>query len=407
MSKSYGPIFTLFLPFPVVVITNYKYFKEAFVTQGDKFLGRSQAPPETLFQKKKNTGILTSDGDIWREQRRTALKIFRDFGMGKQLMEEQVKRSVVEMLEQLKTYEGKVFDPRWTIQLCVGNVINESIFGYHYSYKDMDKYVHFVNILQEHFSMVRYYAFIEEEVEKQIATFNEDDNPETFVHAYMQEMQKNPMLDKENLVATTSDFWVAGMETTSTSLRWHILYMIKHQDIQAKVREEIIRVVGHDRLPSLADKTNMPYTQAVIHEIQRHSNMVPFLGYHRCTESTMLFDTFIPKDTLVWGQIYSILKNDPSFDKPEKFHPDRFLNDDGKSLNKEKLDRLIPFSIGRRSCAGESLARLELFIIFSSLLQKYIFVPVDKEVDLNPIFSAVLLPKDYQVKIIPVDRNQS
>ncbi|PAV66214.1 hypothetical protein WR25_11759 [Diploscapter pachys] len=194
----------------------------------------------------------------------------------------QVKRSLVEMLEQLKTYEGKVFDPRWTIQLCVGNVINESIFGYHYSYKNMDKYVHFVNILQEHFSMVRYYAFIEEEVEKQIATFNKDDNPENFVHAYMQEMQKNPMLDKENLVATTSDFWVAGMETTSTSLRWHILYMIKHQDIQTKVREEIIRVVGHDRLPSLADKTNMPYTQAVIHEIQRHSNMIPFLGYHRC-----------------------------------------------------------------------------------------------------------------------------
>lgn len=48
----------------------------------------------------------------------------------------------------------------------------------------------------------------------------------------------------------------------------------------------------------------------------------------------MLFDTFIPKDTLVWGQIYSILKNDPSFEKPEKFHPDRFLTDDGKSLNK-------------------------------------------------------------------------
>ena len=61
----------------------------------------------------------------------------------------------------------------------------------------------------------------------------------------------------------------------------------------------------------------------------------------------------IPKDTFVNGDIHQIMAHDPLFVKPEEFNPDRYLMEDGKTLNKDLVDRTIPFSIGKRQCAGE------------------------------------------------------
>ncbi|PIC24352.1 hypothetical protein B9Z55_017723 [Caenorhabditis nigoni] len=140
------------------------------------------------------------------------------------------------------------------------------------------------------------------------------------------------------------------METTSISLRWHLTYMMKYPEYQDKVRKEIFDVVGTNRLPSMSDKPNMPYTQAVIHEVQRHSNMVPILGTH--------------------FKFYAV------------------------------LEKTIPFSIGKRNCLGEGLARMELFLIFNALIQKYEFVP-KSSIDLSPVWGGALTSKPYKCQLIP------
>ncbi|CAD6193426.1 unnamed protein product [Caenorhabditis auriculariae] len=442
LSERYGPCFTVWIPVPVVVFTDYTYLKEAYVTQPEAFLGRSHMSPDTILQKHLNTGVLFSDGETWRTQRRTALKIFRDFGMGKNLMEEQVSRSISEMMEQLKAIPEKTgVDMFLPLQLCVGNVINETLLGYHFSYKDPAKFEHIVNVVSQHlilssestlailvgvFPFLRYlpyigyygyrrieenikplHDFIEDEVAQHVKTFNEDSAPENFVHAYLAEMRKSQEgLDMKNLTAIIVDFWVAGMETTSTSLRWHILYMIKYPEVQRKVREEVLRVVGSDRMPSMTDKPSMPYTQAVIHEVQRHSNMIPALPPHKCFEDVKVFDKNIPAGTLVFGQIWSILKHDEAFKESETFNPDRYLQDDGKTINKMVLERTVPFSIGKRACAGEGLARLELFLIFASLIQKFEFV-ANEPIDMTPMWGGVLNPKRFTVSLVPVHSSGS
>ena len=67
-----------------------------------------------------------------------------------------------------------------------------------------------------------------------------------------------------------------GSETTTTFLRFLLLYMINFPSVQEAVQEELDRVVGRDRAASLADVKNTPYTEAVISEIQRHATIVPF-----------------------------------------------------------------------------------------------------------------------------------
>jgi cytochrome P450 len=91
------------------------------------------------------------------------------------------------------------------------------------------------------------------------------------------------------------------------------------------------------------------------------------------TEDIKIDGYHFKEGSMVLPQI-SILMNDPDiFPEPERFNPDRFLDE---NQNLKKFDAFIPFSIGKRQCLGESLAKAELFLIFSNLLRNFEFSPV-------------------------------
>ena len=65
----------------------------------------------------------------------------------------------------------------------------------------------------------------------------------------------------DNLKVTLFDLFLAGSETTSTTLTWAALYMVRYPEVQRKVQEELDEVVGLHRLPSMKDKSGLPYTE--------------------------------------------------------------------------------------------------------------------------------------------------
>uniref|UniRef100_A0A3B4H4J6 Uncharacterized protein n=1 Tax=Pundamilia nyererei TaxID=303518 RepID=A0A3B4H4J6_9CICH len=99
----------------------------------------------------------------------------------------------------------------------------------------------------------------------------------------------------ENLVICVLDLFVAGSETTSTTLRWAFLYMAKYPEIQEKVQAEIDREIGESRQPSMEDRANLPYTDAVIHEVQRIGNIAPLGVPHVTNRDVELGGYSVPK----------------------------------------------------------------------------------------------------------------
>ncbi|EHB04815.1 Cytochrome P450 2B6 [Heterocephalus glaber] len=145
----------------------------------------------------------------------------------------------------------------------------------------------------------------------------------------------------------------------------------------------------------------MPYTEAVICEIQRFADLLPTGVPHVVTKDTHFRGFIIPKNTEIYPILSTALHDPRHFEKPDTFNPDHFL--DAKGALK-KSEAFMPFSMGKRICLGEGIARAELFLFFTTILQNFsISSPVAPEdIDLTPQEVGVgRIPPTYQVHFLP------
>jgi len=100
--------------------------------------------------------------------------------------------------------------------------------------------------------------------------------------------------------------------------------------------------------------------------------LVPLSLYHRNVKETTVMGHRIPKDSMIIPNIYAVHHDPELWGDPENFRPDRFITEDGKL---DKPEYWIPFSLGKRACAGEPLARMEIYLYFVSIMQNFNLVP--------------------------------
>ena len=135
--------------------------------------------------------------------------------------------------------------------------------------------------------------------------------------------------------------------------------------------------------------SSMPYTEAFISEALRKSTIAPFGLFHYATETAKVAGYTIPKGSWVAVNQYFIHHDPAIWGDPENFRPERFLSEDGKSVVKN--DNLIAFSVGRRMCIGEQIAKDNLFLFLTGIMQKFnvTFDPDSEEptkIGNNPLF---------------------
>lgn len=417
-SKVYGPVFTLYFGTkPSVVLHGYEAVKEALVNLGEEFSGRGSFPISERVNR--GLGILFSNGTKWKEIRRFSIMTLRNFGMGKRSIEDRVQEEAQCLVEELRKSKGSPCDPTFILGCAPCNVICSVIFQKRFDYKDqnflnlMEKFNENLRLMStpwiqvcntfpaiidylpgshnqvlENFFYVKNYVL--EKVKEHEKTLDMD-NPRDFIDCFLIKMEQEKHNSKseftiESLVATVTDMFGAGTETTSTTLRYGLLLLMKHTDVTAKVQEEIEHVVGRNRRPCMGDRSHMPYTDAVVHEIQRYIDLIPTNLPHSVTCDVKFRNYLIPKGTTVITSLTSVLYEDKEFPNPEKFDPGHFLDESG---NFKKSDYFVPFSIGKRMCAGEGLARMELFLFFTTILQNFNLKPLidPKDIDTTPITS--------------------
>jgi len=244
----------------------------------------------------------------------------------------------------------------------------------------------------------------------------QESEPRHFIDVYLAEMEKNPKdFSFEELCSIIFDFFSAGTETSSTTMKWAVLFLTINQEVQQRCRDEVMDVLGEEKA-AVADMPRMPYVLATIAEIQRIARVAPSSIPHTSTATTSInlskpsnsskstdtsssmSYTFPPGSNFMAN--ISFIMNDPKhFVDPDQFNPERFINEDGRYL---KSERVVPFSIGKRYCMGELLARNEVFIFFVSLLQQVKMVPPlhhDYPSPENYISNLTRIPDDFYLRI--------
>ncbi|XP_040204353.1 cytochrome P450 2K4-like isoform X2 [Rana temporaria] len=430
LAEKYGSIYNLKIGSQkMVMLCGYETVKDALVNHANEFSGRPQVP--IFFDVFKDHGLIFSNGDNWKAMRRFTLSTLRDFGMGKRTLEDNITEECQHLIKVFKAYKGKPFENTMIMNGSVANIIVSILLGHRFDYDD-PKLLRLLTIVNDNArivgspmvllynafpSLVRWLpgshrevnpnadelkSFIRETFTKQRNQLDVNDQ-RNLIDVFLvkqREEKPNPELyfSDTNLTILVMDLFAAGMETTSTTLRWGLLLMMKYPEIQKNVQKEIEKVIGSG-VPCLIHRKQMPYTDAVIHEIQRFANIVPTNVPHATTQDVIFKGFFIPKGTQVIPLLYSVLRDKEHFQKPEQFYPQHFLDSEGNFVNNEAF---IPFSAGKRSCAGETLAKMELFLFFTTLLQNFTFqAPPGEKLDLTGAVGFTTPPIKHNICAIP------
>ncbi|KAM7419370.1 hypothetical protein PAMA_016480 [Pampus argenteus] len=435
----YGNIYSLFVGSQLIVVLNgYEVVKDALSNHPEVFSDRPDLPAIVIMTKRKGI-VFAPYGPVWRKHRKFCHTTLRNFGLGKLSLEPCILQGLAtiktELLRLNEQSGGAGVDPAPLISNAVSNVICSMTLGQRFHHEDhefrallelmargLQICVNSSAVLINIFPLLYYLpfgAFKElRQVERDITLFLkriiakhweklDRDNPRDFVDMYLIEMlvQKAAGVEdhsftEEYLFYIIGDLFIAGTDTTTSTVLWFLLYMALHPDVQDKVQAEIDEVVGKHQVVSLTHKGSMPFTEATIMEVQRMTVVVPLSIPHMTSKTTEFRGFTIPKGTIIVPNLWSVHRDATMWDNPDSFNPARFLDDEGKLLRKECF---IPFGIGRRVCMGEQLAKMELFLTVTSLLQAFKFrlpegVPPPS---LHGRFGLTLAPCPYTVCVSP------
>ncbi|RYO47914.1 hypothetical protein AA0116_g12856 [Alternaria tenuissima] len=221
-------------------------------------------------------------------------------------------------------------------------------------------------------------------------------------------------LDDLDMAMLASAFMVGGVETTASIIQWFSALIPSHKHVQRKAHEELDRVVGRNRLPTLEDEANLPYCRAIIKEVERCHN--PFwLGTpHAASKDLVCDNKFIPAGSVLVLDTWTMHHDPVRYPDPLKFNPDRYLDD---SLSSAKSARLADprlrdhwtFGVGRRICPGILVAQREIWLAVTKMLWAFDLAEVPGHpVDLNeydgasgrsPVpFEIVLRPRSERIR---------
>lgn len=439
LARQYGDIYMMsVVGQKVFVITDIDLAWDALIRRGNIFAGRTKMYVSSALQPEGEAIIYGDFGARWKLLRKVAHSALRMFGSGIQNLEEKVQREVDEMCLYLRDSQGVLLDPKKRLSLGIMNVIFSCTFDTRFAEED-EYFQEFRELDEETMRLVGSGSLLEifpfmkllplsvhkrikycydlkiklllPMVQEHKQTYREGtirDITDALIKAVndaeMEDSKVKGILDEMYVLNTLSDLTVAGADTTTEFLTWSLLYLAFFPEVQAKIHRHLDDVIGLDRRPRLKDKNSLPYLEATITEIMRHSSFVYTTIPHRVRSDTTLGKYDIPENSQVIFDLRAIHHDPKHWKDPDTFDPTRFLDEEGNFICPATFS-YIPFGAGPRGCLGQSLARIEIFLFLTGLLQQFRFelppglAQPDLEAPVEPIVRGILTPSPYKLRV--------
>ncbi|XP_069837604.1 cytochrome P450 1A1 [Dendropsophus ebraccatus] len=441
MSETYGDVLQIQMGTkPVLVLSGLETLRQALLKQGDVFSARPDLFTFRLVGDGQSLTFSQDSGEVWRARRRLAHNALKTFAIspsmtssGTTLVEDHISKEaeyLVRKFQKLIEEKGE-FDPFRYVVVSVANVICAMCFGKRYSHEDQefldivnlnDEFgaaaasgnpADFIPILQylpnrtmKNFIDInkKFSAFTQKIVNEHYRTLDKNsirDITDSLIH-HSQEKKldenSNVQLSEQKIVNIVNDLFGAGFDTISTALSWCLMYLVVNPEMQERIQKELDQVIGRERRPKASDRTQLPYTEAFILEMYRHSSFLPFTIPHCTTSDTVLNGYFIPKGICVLINQWQVNHDPTQWKDPFSFCPERFLNEDGSSINKIESEKVMIFGLGKRRCLGEAIGRMEVFLFLTILLQQMQFSKQEGDkLDMSPQYGLTMKHKRYQL----------
>ena len=425
LSKRYGEVFAIYLGSQrFVVVSGARSIKEVLIEKGPHFAGRPSGNVKLHIGTAGSRDILASDyGPRLKFMRKLFARGLNLHGFNKKSMKDNIIKHADDTIAHLQ--EPTMSDPTRCVNLGIVNVIMQIVFDTKLEFDDplVEKVLEALRLLfsaikpgpEDVFTWLQYFP-IKNIRDAKLGTHRRDeilgkfiqehrdsykhgtirDATDAMIAAEVEELESGgDKLDNVTFNMLIMDIFAGGMETSSTTILWIMLYLAKYPEKQTKMREELMKV----NLKKLdgEESSVLPYTHAVIHEVQRLACTVSTLP-HKTTRDTRICGFEVAKDTPMFVNFYGGMRDENIFNDPNEFIPERWINGDGQY--EPNTSYVLPFGAGPRGCPGRQLAVMILFIFATRIVKNFSLEEIDGyENSLDGEFGLTVAPKNLRLKI--------
>ncbi|KAJ9559874.1 hypothetical protein OSB04_005034 [Centaurea solstitialis] len=408
LSKKHGPVMLLhFGRVPVVVASSADASREIMKTHDLIFANRAKSSVPSILSYNARDIAFADYGEYWRQIKSIAVlqllsqKRVQSF---RRMREEETELLVERITETSRSSSPVVNMSKMLISLTNGVICRSALGRKHGGEKFKELFVDFIELLGV-FSVGDYIPWlswvdrlngyevravkiakefdaflegvIEEHVDRKKRTSGgsgEDHDEKDFVDILLDIQKQNDtgfVLDRDTVKALILDVFTGGTDTTYSTLEWELSELIRNPHAMKKLQEEVRDVAKGKPKITEDDLDQMPYLRAVVKETFRMHTPLPLLVPRESTQDVKVMGYDIAAGTQVLINAWAVGRDPSSWDEPEKFRPERFLDSsiDYKGLHFE----LTPFGAGRRKCPGIQFAMNVNELVLASLVHKFDF----------------------------------
>jgi len=405
IAREYGDIvFVRFLGVPMCLINRPEYIESVLTTQSLNF---EKSKDYRALRRVLGAGLLTSEGELWRRQRRLIQPAFyhervSDYAEG-----------MVEYTERMLAswQDGQMRDVHADMMRLTLDIVAKTLFGTEVS-REAEDVGASLHLLMRRFMKQAGYAFLLPSriplpttlrIRRAVRRLNQviyeiirsrrasgrrsGDLLSMLLDAHDEE---GAVMTDRQLQDEIMTLFLAGHETTATALSWTWLLLAQNPAVETALAEKLQRVLG-GRAPQVADLPRLSYAEMVLKEAMRLYPPVWVIG-RRALAPFQLGEYQLPARTNVLMLQYLMHRDARYFPEPERFDPERWRENDPRNASLPRF-AYFPFGGGPRVCVGAGFGMMETMLLLAAIAQRFkLSLVPNQTIEMLP--SVTLRPKN-------------